>query len=250
MNDYIQIADSPSLRPASVTLEGWFLFSAANGIRVLCAKPLGPGFLDSYGIWLENGVLKAAVCDIGGFGPILSYPFSPALGWYHIAYTFDDASKEQVLYVDRVTVAIGVSDRSIAYDTKPLLLGADIENGNRAYFFSGRIDEVSLYNRALTATEIASVYNAGPGGKSLVPTLPPLILRPSLQGGVLMISFDASIGQTYTVQSVPALTTSAWPDLTNITAFSANVVFSNRRQDHCGRTLRHPPSLKSSAPSP
>ena len=227
VNDYIQIADSPSLRPASITLEGWFLFSAANGIRVLCAKPLGPGFLDSYGIWLENGVLKAAVCDTGGFGPILSYPFSPALGWYHIAYTFDDASKEQVLYVDRVTVAIGVADRSIAYDAKPLLLGADIENGNRAYFFSGRIDEVSLYNRALTAAEITSVYNAGPGGKSLVPTLPPLILRPSLQGGVLMISFDARIGKTYTVQSVPALTTSAWPDLTNITAVSTNVVFSD-----------------------
>src|SRR5439155_10230280 len=55
LNDYIQIADAPSLRPASVTLEGWFLFNAANGIRVLCVKPVGTGPLDSYGIWLENG---------------------------------------------------------------------------------------------------------------------------------------------------------------------------------------------------
>ena len=223
-NDYIQVPDSPSLRPPSITLEGWFLFNAANGIRVLCAKPLGSGNLDSYGIWLENGVLKAAICDNGGFGVVLGTPFSPSFGhWYHIAYTFDDASKQQVLYVDRVTVALGLGDRSIAYDTKPLLLGADIESGNRAFFFPGRIDELALYNRALTAQEVASIYAAGPAGKRLIPQI---LLQPSLQGQRISISFDATVGRSYTVQSAPSLT-NGWVDVTNITAGATNVIFSD-----------------------
>jgi len=32
-------------------------------------------------------------------------------------------------------------------------------------FFAGRIDEVSLYNRALATNELAAIFNAGSSGK-------------------------------------------------------------------------------------
>src|SRR5438093_596795 len=96
-----------------------------------------------------------------GLGPFLGIAFSPAIGrWYHIAFTFDDATKQESLYLDAVRVASANAGRSIGYDSHPVLLGREIENGSSNFFFAGNIDEAAFYNRALTTAEIASIYVA------------------------------------------------------------------------------------------
>jgi len=55
----------------------------------------------------------------------------------------------------------------IAYDAQPLLLGCGTQNGARNSFLHGRLDDASIYNRALSGAEIASIFNAGPAGKRL-----------------------------------------------------------------------------------
>jgi hypothetical protein len=168
VNDDVNIPDASSLRPTSVTLEAWAMFNATDGIRIIMNKPVGSGTSDSYGIWLENSNLKGAVGDAAGLGTFLSYPFSPILNrWYHVAFSFDNATKQQVLYLDGVTVASGTGSKSPGYDTQPLLIGRDTENGSPNFFFSGEIDEASIYNRAVTAQEIASIHTAGAAGKRL-----------------------------------------------------------------------------------
>jgi len=57
----------------------------------------------------------------------------------------------------------------IDYDGHPFQIGADIENGTPSYFFGGLIDEVALFNRALSASEVADIYNAGSAGMCTVP---------------------------------------------------------------------------------
>ncbi|HUL51199.1 MAG TPA: LamG-like jellyroll fold domain-containing protein, partial [Candidatus Nitrosotalea sp.] len=164
----IEIPDAPALRPTSLTVEGWILFNAANGIRVIFAKPVGTGILDSFGVWLENGNLKAVISDVAGSGTALSIPFSPAPNqWHHIAFTFDDGTKQQALYLDGAQVASGAVNKSIGYDNHPMLLGRDDDNGAPGWFVAGGIDEAALYNRALSATEIASLYGAGPAGRTV-----------------------------------------------------------------------------------
>jgi hypothetical protein len=165
---YIEIPDNPTLRPASLTLEAWVMFEATSGLRVVFAKPVGTGTSDSYSLWLQDGTLKGVVGDASGIGPILSQSFSPAPGrWYHLAYTFDDSTKQQALYADGVQIAIGTASKSAGYDIQPLLLGRDTESGVPNFFLQGRIDEASIYNRALSGAEISSIYNAGPAGKRL-----------------------------------------------------------------------------------
>src|SRR5207249_3742449 len=111
-------------------------------VRHVFAKPLGNGTLDSFGMWLYNGNLNAAVADASNFGPILSVPFSPVLGrWYHLAYTFDGVSKQEATYIDGAQVASGTANKSIAYDGQPVLLGRDIESGSPNFFLQGAIDE-------------------------------------------------------------------------------------------------------------
>jgi hypothetical protein len=62
----------------------------------------------------------------------------------------------------------------------------------------------------LGATEIASIYDAGAAGKRIVgPFINTPATLPDALGAWEMISFDARIGNTYTIQSANALNTGA-----------------------------------------
>jgi hypothetical protein len=163
------IPDSASLRPASVTVEAWVKMLSTNGTQLVFAKPLGTGTLDSYGLALQNGVPLAAICDTSGFGVFLSDTNALTLGqWHHMAFTFDATTGLESLYTDGAMVASANAGKSMNFDNHPLLLGADNDNTLPDNFLNGQIDEASIYNRALTANEIGSIYNVGASGKQLV----------------------------------------------------------------------------------
>jgi hypothetical protein len=214
-DDYVLVPDSASLRPASVTIEAWVNFFATNGIRIVLVKPLGSGTSDSYGLALQDGAVLTAICDNSGFGPFLTGPANTVTGqWYHLAYTFNDTNKQQTLHVNGVAVASGTANKTIAYDTHPVLLGADVENGVLSFFLNGLIDEASIYNRALTSDEIATIYNAGMAGKQLsVAPTPPQLLSPELNGASISLKWTAVSNVIYRVEFNPDLAPSNWTAL-------------------------------------
>lgn len=177
VSQYVEIPDSPTLRPASVTVECWFNASAITyeGNTVM-SKPVGSAGFDSFKIWLANGNLNGCAGTSTNGGPVLSYPFTPAPGaWYHAAYTLDSSAQVQTLYLNGAPVASGPAGIQIGYDAQPLLLGVEADNGSIVMPFDGRIDEASIYNRALGATEIAAIYGAAISGKCPLPPTPPII---------------------------------------------------------------------------
>jgi hypothetical protein len=168
----IEIPDTPALRPVSFTLEAWVAFDVISGpqvLQVLFAKPVGTGTNNSYALWLIPGSINGGIGDAAA---AIGAPFSPEPGsWHHVAYTFDHDVKQQALYVNGIQVAIqsGVM-RTIGYDAQPLLLGRGRGSGIPSFpslFLQGRIDEASIYNRALSGAEIAAIFDAGPAGKRL-----------------------------------------------------------------------------------
>ncbi len=161
---YVQIADSPSLHPASMTVECWFNLSNAvqnGGYMNLMSKPVGSLYYDSFAFWLEAGTINGAVGSSSLEGSYLIYPFTPVPGvWHHAAFTFDSGTETQSIYLDGVPVASGQTGVQIGYDTHPALIGCDSDYGTIDQPFDGRIDEVSIYSRALTSNEInAQFYN-------------------------------------------------------------------------------------------
>ena len=62
---------------------------------------------------------------------------------------------------NRLLVDSGAATKSMGYDNHSLRLGG----GRSGRFFQGLIDEAAIYNRALSRTETAAIYNAGPEGK-------------------------------------------------------------------------------------
>ena len=59
------------------------------------------------------------------------------------------------------SVGTDATTASVPATTAPLSIG----NAEGAFYVNGLEDEVCIYNRALTATEIQSIYAAASGGK-------------------------------------------------------------------------------------
>ena len=89
-----------------------------------------------------------------------------ALGWKHIAYTYDNTTKHVYLYVDGVqqswTIWGGTSASTdfltldSAITLSELWIGA-FYSGN---YFGGKIDEVAVWNTKLSSGAITEIYNA------------------------------------------------------------------------------------------
>lgn len=80
--------------------------------------------------------------------------------WYNITVTRDDSIVN--LYVNCQLIASGVTNGLFPYYNSPL----DMYIGTRAdlslmQFFSGKMDDIRIYNRALNQTEISSLCNEG-----------------------------------------------------------------------------------------
>jgi hypothetical protein len=86
--------------------------------------------------------------------------------WHHVAGSFDGAMVR--LYVDGTQVGLGTpTTLTINYnmpDGNDLFIGNYFWPGN--WGFTGSIDELSIYNRALSASEIQTISGAGSAGKS------------------------------------------------------------------------------------
>ncbi|MDB6136322.1 MAG: hypothetical protein JWM59_4565 [Verrucomicrobiales bacterium] len=166
-SDSIQIPDAPSLRPESVTLEAWVMMTSLPDIQVIFTKPVGGAISNSWGLYYWNRGLHGGIGNAGTFAD-LGAPWNPELGrWYHVAFAFDAASRQQSLYLDGVRAASGPVSIEMAYDTQPVLLGRDTEHGEARWFVSGAVDEPAIYSRALEDAEIAAIFDAGPAGKAL-----------------------------------------------------------------------------------
>ncbi len=75
--------------------------------------------------------------------------------WHHIAYAIDDAAGTADLYLD------GVLSATVTFSGTPLLMKPDQElrigNASGTEYMNGRIDEVRIYNRALSPAEVAGL---------------------------------------------------------------------------------------------
>ncbi|HVU51457.1 MAG TPA: LamG domain-containing protein, partial [Polyangia bacterium] len=151
----VTIADATSLEPASVTLESWFTMSAPVGsYAVLAGKGYGGGVADSWVLWYESGALHTGV-DLNSTSASASLAWTPTAGqWHHAAEVFDAAAMQNLLYVDGALVSCTPGTPPIAYDTQPMLVGADTENGGFGGFWTGAVDEVRVFSTARTASQI------------------------------------------------------------------------------------------------
>ncbi|MCK4292408.1 MAG: LamG domain-containing protein, partial [Planctomycetes bacterium] len=85
--------------------------------------------------------------------------------WVHLAAVFVNGTKR--LYVDRALVGEATGTSFMVNDAEELLVGAGAnETPAHNYFFVGLIDDVRIYDKGLSQTEIASIMDGTLGSVS------------------------------------------------------------------------------------
>jgi hypothetical protein len=191
INDYILIPDSPSLDLTNeLTVELWFKADDYNGRPLFDKRDnavancnYGTILATQYGIehYYNDATVNDGDYSESGF-EISAYQPLPTVGvFHHYAGTYRQADSTHVelkTYVDgalvRTRTILGNLGRTV--NNAPLSIGT--EGAGAGAVFKGVIDEVSLYNRALSAGEILSIYNAGVSGKCLTNSIPAIVNQP------------------------------------------------------------------------
>jgi Concanavalin A-like lectin/glucanases superfamily/Divergent InlB B-repeat domain/Putative Ig domain len=181
---YVQVPGAIELRPSEMTVEAWVFPTVQNANnQAVIAHGSSINDDDTWALGLSNG--KPRFFSHGSV--LLEGSFAiPLNQWTHLAASFDGSTKR--LYVNGVEVATQGGLGALVYDSAvPVTIGADWGRNAPTDLFNGRVDEVSLYRRALSAAEVSSIADAGSVGKS---TLGPYITSPS------RLPF-AIVGKTY-----------------------------------------------------
>jgi Domain of unknown function (DUF4082)/Concanavalin A-like lectin/glucanases superfamily/Fibronectin type III domain/Bacterial Ig domain/Viral BACON domain len=156
ISNWVTVPDAPSLDlTTGVTMEAW-VRPTAIGTRWRCVLlKEQPGSL-IYALYAGDARQHAATdvftsSDIGINGTATT----PLNAWTHLAATYDGATLR--LYVNGVQAASKAVTGAIRTSTGALRIG-----GNSTWndeWFAGLIDEVRVYKRALSATEIQADMN-------------------------------------------------------------------------------------------
>jgi uncharacterized repeat protein (TIGR01451 family) len=95
--------------------------------------------------------------DLKGYGPAINDG-----NWHHLVGVRNGSTKVNYLYVDGVEVFSAAKTYAAGFDsaTAPLNIGYLFLRGSR-FHFQGELDELAVYNKALSAGEIADHYNNG-----------------------------------------------------------------------------------------
>jgi fibronectin type 3 domain-containing protein len=161
-SDTVRIASSASLNPGSaMTLSAWIEPTVPqDGWNTILHRQAENYFLTASG----NGALRPAGGGrFGGSTLTVEAPTAIPVGtWTYVSVTY--AGSTMRLYVNGTEVASrDVGSGSIPASTNPLWIGGNQPFGE---YFEGRIDEVRVYNRALTQAEIQADMT-----KSILPTV-------------------------------------------------------------------------------
>ena len=111
--------------------------------------------------------------------------------WTHLAATYDGATLR--LYVNGVQAGSRSLTGPIVTSNSPLRIGGNVLWGE---YFAGLIDEVRVYNRALTQTEVQSDMNT-PVDSGAQDTTPPAITRTLPASGAAAVSPAANVSVTF-----------------------------------------------------
>lgn len=162
-NSYISVPDSDSFTfgTGSFTITTWMQFDAA-GSYYMMGHDEGPGTTNKWIFWPSTSGVNFHVNSRsgGGFSPITYSGWETTLDtWYHLAILRDE--NDYFIYIDGEQVSTIVDTRSIPNPDAPLIFG-DAESEHPERNFRGALDEIRIYNRALSGQEIADLYNEVP----------------------------------------------------------------------------------------
>ena len=221
--DFIEVPDDPALNfgTGDFTIDIWANFNTTDGELVVMEKWV-QGFSKPSTGWtlskLDGNSLLLAMAD--GSGPevaVVSDPLSIPTGtWIHFAAK--RAAGVVTLFMNGTQIAQGTSllslnsVSSLKFGHRGSITDTPGSEDDRGFYLNGRVDEVEVFNRALSQSEIAAIVNAGSAGKCK-PSYSAQVQQPinadgtsvfTIKRGVVPVKFTLTQGGVATCNLPPA----------------------------------------------
>ncbi len=169
VDDFVGVGDSDlwAFGNRDFTVELWAYFNSPGGgttahpSHIFIGNDEGPFIVNKWFFALGGGVLEFVFSSpsIGDHFLIFG-PFSPSLNqWYHLAVVRN--GNTFTAFANGTPVGSVADTAAIPNPNASLTIGQAESLG----FVNGRLDEVTIYNRALTQVELQSIVDAGTVGK-------------------------------------------------------------------------------------
>lgn len=168
IGDYIEVPDDISLRPDYISISVWFKTSESAMQSLLYKTDRNTALNEQYSLALNLNSTNQLDCSVKNGNNCNN----PGVGWqrnqvtevvnddvwHHLIYTYD--GNQSIIYIDGInistqTFANGVIDNCTG---SPLLIGRGWSGSGDE--FNGLIDDIAIWNRPLTPTEVANIYQS------------------------------------------------------------------------------------------
>jgi len=169
VNDRIFINNSSSFDTESWSISAWYLTSATGHNRISSkSSDIVSGETNYLSIIVLEGNVYGSASQNGNTNNPL--PIDNNLTnngqWHHVVYMRGGGNFS--LYVDGVLASQVIDMFGNLANTTPLYFGSPASN---LQFFNGKLDDIGIWNRALTQQEITNLYNSTSTSECLTMTI-------------------------------------------------------------------------------
>lgn len=164
----IVVANSATLSNFnSISISGWFNASAFLSDQGLVTKWFQQlncsNNTDNYSCLLSNNSFtNNTPAVVGATNNYTGYTLKSVASlqtdnWYHFVFVHDNLNGG-TLYINGNQSAQVSTTGALCTSTNPLIIGADNNLNTISRFFSGKLDDIGIWNRALTSAEILNIF--------------------------------------------------------------------------------------------
>lgn len=173
VNDYVNCGAGSSLIPNSNSwfISAWFKIDSFHD-GTLLSRYGGENCPDYNGIYLlsvtNEGNIYGWMRQDNAVSQTITYPINT--GWHHAVLGRDIGNNQFVLYLDGVLVnssSLLVSGSMTKFCNKNMYLGQYNGWSGPESLFKGNLDDIAIYNQALTASDVSKIFNNGVEGNNI-----------------------------------------------------------------------------------
>jgi hypothetical protein len=166
-SNYLESAADPAALDITdkLTVAAWFRAESGSGtIRYIASKYSTTSNQRGYAIYIGSGNEFTGVVSTNGTATktVAATTFGPLSlnTWYHGVFVVDSTAGTLDVYVNGTLSNSDTFSNGINNSSAPFKIGGHTSTSS---LFDGRVDEVLIYDRALTSDEVAQLYNGGSG---------------------------------------------------------------------------------------